>query len=114
MDLRNIIMATALCLGTSTVNAMNLEDFNNFRASNEIVAKIYLKGLAEGMNWSNTFIEFEGGKQLYCPPENLRLGHRDYMKILDSKMIEIQKHKHKEQPVGLLLLEALKITFPCK
>jgi hypothetical protein len=88
------------------------------RSSNESEVagmKIYVKGLGEGLGWANT--ELGDKNLLYCPPPKLGLGTENFLDMIDKKIESLSSivpsAKLDEMWIGLLLVKALKETFPC-
>jgi hypothetical protein len=81
-------------------------------------AKMYVKGLGDGISWANTLVSLEDGRALYCPPDKLALTVENYLDILDRQIDArskvVTEAKLNETPLGFLLLDGLQETFPCK
>ena len=79
---------------------------------------IFIQGLGEGFLWANTELEFNKRPLLYCQPGKLLLGSENYKDILDRQIDEMRKIDKKfnedKYYIGIILLEGLKETFPCK
>jgi hypothetical protein len=67
--------------------------------------------LGLGFYWSNTFLEADGGKPMYCPPQKLAITSQQYMEILRQHVQE--NPQSGDQPAGYAMLLALRDTFPC-
>lgn len=70
-----------------------------------------LRGIADGIEWSNTRLKTNGQKQLYCPPEKLAMTVDQYRSIFVRYVKE--NPSEGKFPAGLVMLEALVETFPC-
>ncbi|CCE06458.1 hypothetical protein BRAS3843_1730027 [Bradyrhizobium sp. STM 3843] len=64
-----------------------------------------------GMSWANAAIEVEGGVKLYCMPDSLALAPQQNVQILRQYVTDHPEHA--KRPFGLVLLSALRETFPC-
>jgi hypothetical protein len=80
--------------------------------------KMYVVGIGDGLSWANTELKSQGLPYLYCVPTKLPLDGNTYLHILDLQIQEMRKWAEwpeiKEWPVPMLLLKALKQTFPCQ
>jgi hypothetical protein len=77
-----------------------------------IYARLYIRGVGEGLSWYNSFAETEQkGKPAYCEPEHLGLVDAQYVSMMRAFITKYPNTK--QMPVPLVLLYALKETFPC-
>jgi hypothetical protein len=78
----------------------------------KVYAKLYIRGVAEGLEWYNSLVDTRQiGKPAYCEPEKLGLVDGQYVSMMKTFLA---KHPNtKTMPVPLVLLYALKDTFPC-
>lgn len=110
--MRNFLIGLVGCMVLST--QANAEPTANqyLRAGRPELTQILAGGLGIGISWASTVTEGEGGKPIYCPPENLPITARQYLEILRH---HVQRDpKSGDQPLGLAMLLALRSTFPCK
>lgn len=70
-----------------------------------------LRGIADGIEWSNIRLQSNGQKKLYCPPEKLAMTVDQYRSIFVRYVKE--NPSEGQFPAGLVMLEALVETFPC-
>ena len=97
---------------TSSANAMTVI-FKDYKAANndeKAFYLLYLDGVREGIIELNV-VQAKNQQQLFCVPEKLELtvGQAE-----DIMMRQAEKVADPDQlPVGLLLAEGLKDTFPC-
>ena len=74
--------------------------------------KVYLAGIGAGLEWANQIITIEKGKKIWCQPGNLAITVEQNISML--KQI-IKKFPYlKAFPVGAVLAEAYRYTFPCE
>jgi hypothetical protein len=91
--------------------APSVADYEKHKNSNTI--KTYVLGLGEAFLYANINLEFNNKAPLFCPPRQLALTTENYVQILD-KELRIENFFDSDAPIGLVLLEGLKKTFPCK
>jgi hypothetical protein len=79
--------------------------------------KQYLDGVGTGFFWANTHQDTRNLARLYCQPGKLPLYAENYVQILEDYIYSMADKSNPLPdgiPVELLLLNALKETFPCK
>jgi len=76
--------------------------------------KFYITGVGVGLMWANTGLENIGRPPLYCQPGKLALNVDNILQILDDYIDRKKDQLKPDLPVEMLLLYALKETFPCK
>ena len=80
------------------------------------VTKKLVFALGEGMLWANGEAN-RAGSPVYCQPENLALGEDNYVDILNRVIRTVSNPANQAEvddyPVGGLLIQGLKMTFPC-
>lgn len=80
------------------------------------VIGVYMRGVKEGISWTNAYLKAENYQVLFCPPETPALSTKDYTDILDN-IIEQYRKIHDDvdnQYIEPILLRGLERTFPCK
>jgi len=74
-----------------------------------------LTGLGQGIEWYNTMAK---DSKLYCTPSQLTLGVSNYEDILNRQIKGLRMvdpdYDTDSLPLGLVLLQGLIRTFPCK
>jgi len=65
----------------------------------------------DAFNWANVELKRNGQPMIYCPPGNLGLHHEQVGAILKD-WVEAHPEDGKYD-VGMVLLDAMKATFPC-
>jgi len=70
-----------------------------------------LAGMSIGLGWANTELESRRMPQLYCQPPNLALTYQQNIAILEAFVHQDQKSL--DLPAGFILLEGMKLAFPC-
>lgn len=76
------------------------------------VALVVLDGYANGMSWANTDLKLRGLPPLFCEPDRLAITAQQNADIL-RRYVDGAGAALAEDPAGLVLLYALKDTFPC-
>jgi len=111
-----ITMIFALIITISTVSTalaeVNFKEYKAIKDTKEF--KFYLKGVGEGMEWANEELTARGSKLLYCRPEKETIGIEKYSEILKREVTENARELSDDMPVGLILLNGLIKSFPCK
>jgi hypothetical protein len=81
--------------------------------------KLYISGMGEGILWANAEATRKKNP-LYCDPDKLELVADNYIGMIDVQIRKISqpggatKAELDGIAVGVLLLNGLKETFPCK
>lgn len=86
-----------------TINSKNNDDV--------LLMKNYVRGVLDGINWSNTLLLYEKKQPIFCPPENLGLNTNNALQILNDEIKS--KNSKSTELVSMLLLFGLQRTFPC-
>ena len=98
-----VTMTTALPLHA----ALPLAEFKRMSTPEyEGVLEMYVNAVGEGMLWASVALTDE--KALYCIPKTTA---PDYRRILTDEIK--RKHYTPDSPIAYILLEGLKVTFPC-
>lgn len=80
------------------------------------VVKMYINDVGQGFARSNTELDRRGGKQLYCPNQNLALNADNYIRILNDTIVDLRKRGIEnvdDTDIEFFLLLGLKKMFPC-
>ena len=78
--------------------------------------KLYITGVGDGYVGANIELKVRGLPRLYCQA-SVRLNGDNYVSMIDAEIERWEKDVGAYPPgvdIGLVLLEALKNTFPCK
>ena len=90
-------------------------NFKEYKTINKTVEfKLYLKGVGEGLEWANEELAARGSKALYCKPQKEVVDLEQYSEILNREVTENARELIDDMPVGLILLNGLIKSFPCK
>ncbi|MFW2365709.1 MAG: hypothetical protein ACN4GW_04790 [Desulforhopalus sp.] len=109
-----LTLIVSLLLTTGTANALDVSQYMLMK-DNEATLKTvqsFVYGVANGIEASNTALELDGKKKLYCMDRHLE--GPDYMNLLDTTIGLYPFGRVKDLPVESLLLQMLRETFPCK
>ena len=83
-----------------------------YKDGSNIYARLYIRGVGEGLSWYNSLVDTEHmGKPAYCEPEHLAIVDAQYVSMMRAFLTKYPNTK--TMPVPLVLLYALKDTFPC-
>ena len=113
--LRRMQIALMLVSLTSSADAMTVI-FKDYKAAANKDEKafylLYLDGVREGIAEFNVVLEEKRQQPLFCLPEKLEL---TVEQAEDIMMRQAQKMTDPDQlPIGLLLVQGLRNTFPCQ
>jgi hypothetical protein len=82
-----------------------------YHKNQELLLRIFIRGIGDGLTAYNAAQDaVDGGRKFYCPPE-VGIVDAQYVAIMLSFLTKIPTAS--SQPVGLVLLFALKEAFPC-
>ena len=76
---------------------------------------LFFNGLGSGLVWANGDLRFNGKSQLFCQPSDKGFKGEDFFRIYRQEYFRNQEiyDTLEFQPPGYLLLEGLKIEYPC-
>jgi len=115
MKFKIIIIFIILLIAVNASAELTIKEYLKDKNNRDVA--IFISGLAVGMGWVNTELRMTKRQPLFCIPEKLVLNVKNYQEILDrliQEMRETRTSRDDEYTVGLILLEGLKETFPCK
>jgi hypothetical protein len=106
----------------STGGEVTVKFFREVMGSKDTVAidlmKAHIAGLGTGIEWALVQVIAEKGPKLYCAPERIGLDLNNYLQIIDVEIKDKQtlmpQAKLDGSPIGLVLVQGLIHTFPCK
>lgn len=106
----------ALAFGASSVHAFAepsgaefLRDIDAGGANGKS-ASLALYAMSIGVLWANTEIEGTGAAPLYCQPRRLALTQDQTISLIRKY---VEDHTAGHYPAGLVVMKALKYSFPC-
>jgi hypothetical protein len=108
-----MLIALMLVSLTSSANAMTVifKDYKAATSDEKAFYYLYLDGVREGIIELNVVLEEKRQQPLFCLPEKLALTVRQ---LEDIMVRQAEKMTNPDQlPVGLLLAQGLRNTFPC-
>jgi len=73
---------------------------------------MYLHGLSEGLEWYNAQVLQNGGRRLFCPPQNVAFTMDQYVDVMKRFLDEAPNQNG--MPAGIVLLRALESALPCR
>ena len=76
------------------------------------LAKIWIDGMVTGLSWANVVLKSQGRSRLYCPPPDLALTNEQQIDILRRGVAD--EPGWGTYPVGLIMLQALQLAYPCQ
>jgi Rap1a immunity proteins len=103
------ISATAACAEATFENTAGF--LKLYEQPDNLIARMYIRGIGDGISMYNAMVQAEGGAGVYCPPAKAGLADGQYVAII--KALLKKSPKAKELPVQGVLLYALKDAFPC-
>jgi hypothetical protein len=119
--MRTVLTAAVLLLATTSTGLV--AEQNEFKTAggfvdayhqknNDIYMRLYIRGIGDGISVYNAMQdESDGGRKLYCPPEKVGIVDAQYVAIMSSFLTKYPKTR--SQSVEVVLLFALRDTFPC-
>lgn len=112
-----IVIFFTVSLASANMTVKQYEEFKNSPDSDtRDVIGVYMRGVKEGISWTNAYLKAENYQVLFCPPETPPLSTEDYMDILDKVITRYRKiHNDVDnQYIEPILLRGLERFFPCK
>ena len=73
-------------------------------------------GIGQGIFWANISLKAIGKEPIYCQPSKLALNRSNYVDLVNGQIAKQQKSGilKGDESLGMLLVFALRETFPCK
>jgi hypothetical protein len=87
-----------------------VDTFN--RGGDILRLRAYIKGVGDGLQFSNAELAHEKRPLLYCPPPDLPVVDAQYVAIMENYLTNHPKLRDSPPPTVLLI--ALMDVFPCK
>ncbi len=103
----------------TTASAMEVSQYRKLRTAESRtdsagILRIYIRGLQDGIEWSNAFLTQDGRTKIYCLPRNLSLNTDNYMQFIDEAVDQKRNPEIKgTEQIELHLLLQLQQKFPC-
>jgi hypothetical protein len=109
-------ISASVALAVLTITSASAEPFANdaierYRLGDPAMFA-FLAGNVNGLIWANTSLRSNDHTELFCVPPSDSVSVQQAVEMM-SKQIK-EKPTEGQLPVGSLLLQSLKETFPCK
>lgn len=76
--------------------------------------RIYLKGLQDGIEWSDSFLRTQGKPRVFCAPDNIALNVENYIQFIDEALLAPRDGALTgTYPIALVLIQFLQVKMPC-
>ena len=76
--------------------------------------RVYLKGLADGIEWTQAYLQVEGKARLLCMPDNIALNVENYIQFIDEALAAPRSNPLKpDLPIAMVLIKSLQSKMPC-
>jgi hypothetical protein len=113
-------ITTLVCVGILAFPSLAIAEmsFKDYKTDKAIGGhrweefKIYLLGVGNGIQWTNTELVAKGKQPLFCPPDHLTLRIENLLDILNTTLAKIKWAD--ENPIEPGMLAGLEQTFPCQ
>ncbi|MBX7514902.1 hypothetical protein K3179_10150 [Qipengyuania sp. GH38] len=116
--MRSVLIAVQICSAlliakpaNATPYAGAVEELLEGEELERSIATVMVSSMAEGIFWANTLNDVRGLPQHYCPPKQLAIIDEQYVQIFKTFMEANEEER--ENPLGSVLLLALRDAFPC-
>jgi hypothetical protein len=107
-----IALLTIVLSTTPAAAETSAREFLQMYASDDNqAAKIYLRGLHQGVSWSNTVLNYQKLPKLYCAPDTITLTD-DQVQDVIRRLVE-KEPLNGTYPIAMVMLKALQRAFPC-
>ena len=101
-----LLFAPAVCAAELT-----LGQYERAVGDSRETARIYVRGLGDGMCVTNSALEYMGQRSLFCLPADYKT---DYYKTLDLALESgVFNADDKAKPLSYVLLEVYRIVYSC-
>ncbi|HBR22283.1 MAG TPA: hypothetical protein DD713_06930 [Nitrospiraceae bacterium] len=118
MKIKLIIIFVILLLSSNAIAEVAVKDYLAWKKDDNKsdMLNMYVAGLYQGIEWSNSALRTKNKPPLYCPPAKLKLKYENYIDIIDSQIEHLRNNKTLEggHPLGAILISGLMRVFPCK
>ena len=104
----------ALAFGDDVTVDDMLEFYNS--ETQRLRVQLYFRGLGSGLIYWNGLMHTKGVERLFCLPADKELHADDYVSLYKQEYIRNQEiwDAMPTQPPGMILIEGLVNTFPCR
>ncbi|PTU31703.1 hypothetical protein [Stenotrophobium rhamnosiphilum] len=113
LNFRLLIASVVMAIASPAVADIPLKDYKLIKsdpASAQIISN-YFTGFARGLQWSNGYLQSQGGKLMFCMPPTIKLDADIIHGILDR---EIAARQYAEtMPVEAIVLKGFVNQYPC-
>ncbi|MBE0532651.1 MAG: hypothetical protein IH626_17645 [Rhodospirillales bacterium] len=126
-----IVLAAVIAWPALAEETAGRKDYTSVRGMTEFEAlpgghdlmAIYFHAVDDALGYGNFYLTARGGAPFFCPPAKLALNAGNYRKILLDEVARLRRLKpaNKEwqdkidrSNIGMILVDALYRTFPCK
>lgn len=103
-----ILLITTSSIANAGMTVSTYQEERNTEA-----IKLYISGVANGFAFSNTELEDNKRKAIFCPPKNLLIKVESYMQMLDEKISTFPRDKVRNLQIEPVLLSKLVEVYPC-
>ncbi|UTA48335.1 hypothetical protein L1F30_02035 [Simiduia sp. 21SJ11W-1] len=106
------LIVGAFFLMCNQANALSIVNYKQLKKEDYSSLKLYVSGLGQGYDWSNSIVANKLKQNLYCPPQKIALNAENFLSIIDT---EIESGLWKdEDPIEMILFFGLEKTFACE
>ncbi len=102
---------TALSIAPASAEAFASDAIERYRLGDPRMFT-FLAGNLNGLIWVNADLRANGHTELFCVPPSVTLGVQQAVDILSKRIKDTAADG--QRPVGSVMLQSLKESFPCK
>lgn len=109
--MKKLVLVVALFLPSIAQAEMDLESFRALKGQYEGQNYLYLSGILQGVQWSNTALAFGNKTPLFCLPPGF-----DYSVKTVGQLVQESTNKaavSPDTPIGMVMVSVLSGGFPC-
>lgn len=112
---RFLLALSMLSISSSSfADTLTLSSFQSTKDTSEI--QFYINGVGVGYLYANALLQVKGKDLMFCQPAGLTLIGANYISFIESevKRPSTGKPYQGNDQVEVILLNALRVNFPCK
>ena len=117
--LKHSVLLTLLCVYSQHSTAIDVGLYKKLRAESAqspagASLRVYVRGLQDGIEWSDTYLLGQGKPRLICPPNNIVLNVDNYLQFMDEALAAPRETPLEDKyPIAAVMIQSLQKKLPC-
>lgn len=117
--LKHSVLLTLLCVYSQHSTAIDVGLYKKLRAESAQSPaggslRVYVRGLQDGIEWSDSYLLSQGKTRLLCPPNNIALNVENYLQFIDEALAAPRETPLEDNfPIAAVMIQSLQKKLPC-